>query len=159
MAIKVTCIEHELHCLGSALQTCVNSNIVFQMAQLCHSHLAFSVAKNPDLSWPVNELRWNKFVCMSDRIWDARSAKITTSLPTQNSKKLLYAVWTPNGNELVVTTSSNVNMILDVRKEAIVKSLPNSIEVPVSTFQIKQQSSHKQDPFWQSNPVHADSNR
>lgn len=63
------------------------------------------------------------------RIWDSRSSKITTSLPTKNSKKLLYAVWAPNGNELVVTTSSNVNMIVDVRKEAIVKNLPNDIEV------------------------------
>ncbi|DBA83167.1 TPA: hypothetical protein ACH3X2_006688 [Trebouxia sp. C0005] len=61
------------------------------------------------------------------RFWDTRSAKITTSLPV--AKKLLYAVWTPNGNEVVVTTSSNVNMIVDVRKEAIAKILSNSVEV------------------------------
>lgn len=60
------------------------------------------------------------------RFWDTRSAKITTSLP---AKRLLYAVWTPDGNEVVVTTSSNVNMIVDVRKSAIAKNLPNSIEV------------------------------
>lgn len=61
------------------------------------------------------------------RFWDTRSAKITTSLPV--AKKLLYAVWTPNGNEVVVTTSSNVNMIVDVRKEAIAKILSNNVEV------------------------------
>jgi len=65
--------------------------------------------------------------CVFARFWDTRSAKITTSLPV--AKKLLYAVWTPNGNEVVVTTSSNVNMIVDVRKEAIAKNLSNSVEV------------------------------
>ena len=68
--------------------------------------------------------------CVSARFWDTRSAKITTSLPV--ARKLLYAVWTPNGNEVVVTTSSNVNMVVDVRKEAIAKILSNSVEVKQS---------------------------
>ena len=51
------------------------------------------------------------------------------SLALQNAKKLLYAVWAPNGHDLLVTTSSNVNSIIDVRKEAVIKALPNDIEV------------------------------
>ena len=51
------------------------------------------------------------------------------SLALPNAKKLLYAVWAPNGHDLLVTTSSNVNTIIDVRKEAVIKALPNDIEV------------------------------
>ena len=51
------------------------------------------------------------------------------SLPIHNTKKLLYAVWLPNGNEILVTSASNVNTLIDVRKEVAVKSLPSEIEV------------------------------
>lgn len=51
------------------------------------------------------------------------------SLALPNAKKLLYAVWAPNGHDLLVTTSSNVNTIIDVRKEAVIKALPDDIEV------------------------------
>ena len=63
------------------------------------------------------------------RVWDTRLGKVTMSLPIHNTKKLLYAVWVPNGNEILVTSASNVNTLVDVRKEAVIKSLPNEIEV------------------------------
>ena len=63
------------------------------------------------------------------RFWDARSAKITSSVTVQGVKKLLYAVWTPSGHEVLATTSSNLNMIVDVRMDTITDRLPNSIEV------------------------------
>ena len=51
------------------------------------------------------------------------------SLPLRNAKKLLYAVWVPNGHDILVTSASNVNTLIDVRKEAVIKALPNDIEV------------------------------
>ena len=67
------------------------------------------------------------------RVWDTRHAKVTMSLPIHNTKKLLYAVWVPSGNEILVTSASNVNTLIDVRKEAAVKSLPNEVEVCSTT--------------------------
>ncbi|KAL3147814.1 hypothetical protein ABBQ32_002542 [Trebouxia sp. C0010 RCD-2024] len=62
------------------------------------------------------------------RIWDARHAKVTMTLPLHNPKKLLYAVWVPNGHDILVTSASNINTLIDVRKEAVIKALPNDIE-------------------------------
>ena len=68
--------------------------------------------------------------CCPARVWDTRAhAKLAMSLPLQNAKKLLYAVWAPNGHELLVTSVSNVNTIIDVRKEAVTKALPSDVEV------------------------------
>lgn len=51
------------------------------------------------------------------------------TLPLHNPKKLLYAVWVPNGHDILVTSASNINTLVDVRKEAVIKALPNDIEV------------------------------
>lgn len=51
------------------------------------------------------------------------------TLPLHNPKKLLYAVWIPNGHDILVTSASNINTLVDVRKEAVIKALPNDIEV------------------------------
>lgn len=68
--------------------------------------------------------------CCHARVWDTRAnAKLAMSLPLQNAKKLLYAVWAPNGHDLLVTSVSNVNTIIDVRKEAVTTALPSDVEV------------------------------
>lgn len=59
------------------------------------------------------------------------------TLPLHNPKKLLYAVWVPNGHDILVTSASNINTLIDVRKEAVIKALPNDIEVSLQLLSFR----------------------
>ena len=44
-------------------------------------------------------------------------------------QKYLCAIWAPNGHEVVVTTVTNHNLLIDARKSAVVKSVHAHVEV------------------------------
>lgn len=53
----------------------------------------------------------------------------TITAAANKKQKYLSAVWAPNGYEVVVTTVTNHNFLIDTRKSAVVKSVHAHVEV------------------------------